>query len=74
MGVLLAWGMRRPRWLFAVAAPVNALMLVSTLTVGGHYLTDVVAGIAIAAASAWAASLSRQPKPKAAAAPVAAPA
>ncbi len=74
MGVLLARGMRRPRWLFAVAAPVNALMLVSTLTVGGHYLTDVVAGIAIAAASAWAASLSRQPKPKAAAAPVAAPA
>jgi membrane-associated phospholipid phosphatase len=49
-------------------------MLVSTLTVGGYYLTDVVAGVAIAAASAWAASLSRRPEPEAAAAPVAAPA
>jgi membrane-associated phospholipid phosphatase len=60
MAVLLAWGMRRPRWLLAVAAPVNAAMLVSTLTAGGHYLADVVAGAAIAAASAWAATLPRR--------------
>jgi membrane-associated phospholipid phosphatase len=72
MGVFLAWGMRRPRWLFTVAAPVNAVMLASTLTAGGHYLIDVIAGVAIAAASAWAATLARRSDRRADVAPAAA--
>lgn len=49
MAVLLAHAMRRT-WLFAVFAVLNATMLVSTPVEGGHYLVDVLAGVALAAA------------------------
>jgi hypothetical protein len=31
----------------------NAVMLVATVRAGGHYLVDVLAGIAVAIGSAW---------------------
>ncbi|EON13740.1 phosphatase PAP2 family protein [Pandoraea sp. SD6-2] len=48
MAVLLAYAVRRCRAAFAVLAPLNALVLLSTLSEGGHYLVDVLAGIALA--------------------------
>lgn len=47
MAVLLAHSMRRTR-LFPVFAVLNAAMLVSTPIEGGHYLVDVLAGVALA--------------------------
>lgn len=46
--VIITYAVRRVRWALAVFAPLNAVMLISTPTVGGHYLTDVVAGIVVA--------------------------
>lgn len=46
-GLILGWfGLRvRGGWAFAL---LNALMIVSTIPIGGHYLIDVVAGLALA--------------------------
>jgi hypothetical protein len=49
MAVLLAWVYRRERLLFPVACCLNAAMLLSVPTHGGHYLVDVIAGCAVAA-------------------------
>jgi hypothetical protein len=43
----LAWCFRDFRWLFPIAILVNGAVLVSTLSEGGHYLVDVLAGIVI---------------------------
>lgn len=43
----LAWSFRDFRWLFPIAILVNGTVLVSTLSEGGHYLVDVLAGIVI---------------------------
>jgi membrane-associated phospholipid phosphatase len=61
--VLLAWGFMRIRFLGAAGIALNVAMLLSSIVIGGHYLVDVVAGAAIAAAAlllavrmrAWAA-------------------
>jgi hypothetical protein len=45
--ITLAWCFRDFRRLFPIAILVNAAVLVSTLTEGGHYLVDVLAGIVI---------------------------
>jgi membrane-associated phospholipid phosphatase len=77
LGVLFAYAMRGRGALFAAAILLNAVMIVSVLTEGGHYLVDVVSGAAIAAAALWAtarleAALARRstkkPKPSLAAA------
>ncbi len=45
--VLLAWAARGTRvWLLSLV--VNLLMIASTPTEGGHYLADVIAGLAVA--------------------------
>lgn len=43
--IYVAWPIR---WLLPVVLPLNILMIISTLVDGGHYLTDVLAGIIIA--------------------------
>jgi len=48
--VIFTYAVRRVRWAFAIMAPLNAMMLMSTPTVGGHYLVDAAAGIAVAVA------------------------
>ena len=52
--ILLAWSARSYRWLFAPAATWNALVCVSAIAVGGHYLIDIIAGAAIAFAAIFA--------------------
>ena len=59
MAILLAYAASR-YWLTFVLVPLNLLMLVSTMPIGGHYLTDVIAGTAtallsIAGCKAWTA-------------------
>ncbi len=50
MAVLLTYA-ARGTFLSFLALVLNALMLLSVLSEGGHYLTDAVAGVAIAVAS-----------------------
>ncbi len=45
------WTIRWLRWPFAL---LNVLMLASAVPVGGHYIVDIVAGIAVAAVGIWA--------------------
>lgn len=47
-----SWPLKRLRW---VIIPLNMVVLLSTLVVGGHYLTDVVAGTLLALAGIWIA-------------------
>jgi membrane-associated phospholipid phosphatase len=39
------------RWALCILAPLDIAMILSTPTVGGHYLVDVIAGIVIASFS-----------------------
>jgi membrane-associated phospholipid phosphatase len=48
VAILLTYVVRRERWALAVLAPLNVLMIVSTPTVGGHYLVDLFGGAAVA--------------------------
>jgi membrane-associated phospholipid phosphatase len=49
LGILVTYALRDTRLLFVAVAAINAVMIVSTLPVGGHYLADVIAGAAICA-------------------------
>jgi membrane-associated phospholipid phosphatase len=53
LGILITYAIRDTRLLFVPVAAINALMIVSTLPVGGHYLADVIAGAAISAAAIY---------------------
>lgn len=57
MAVTLAASMRGHRSLFGLALILNILMLIATVPIGYHYLIDVLAGLAIGAASIFAARL-----------------
>jgi len=47
-----AWPLRRLRWPIAL---LNLLMLLSALTIGCHYLIDLIAGLIVGAISVWVA-------------------
>ncbi len=47
--ILLALSCWHRRWLFALSAVLNGMVLIATLTTGWHYLADVLAGIVMAA-------------------------
>lgn len=51
LAIILTYCVRRDRYLLAVSAPLNAVMLVSIPLVGGHYLVDMVGGAVVAAIS-----------------------
>jgi membrane-associated phospholipid phosphatase len=51
---IACWPFRRLRW-WIVA--INAVMLVATVSEGGHYLVDVLAGMLVAACTARAAGM-----------------
>jgi membrane-associated phospholipid phosphatase len=53
--VVLAWGASKARALRVPMAALNVLVVASAVLVGGHYIIDVVAGIAVAAAAIVAA-------------------
>lgn len=52
LAVLLAAAHRGIRWSFPLIGCLNLLMLVSIAPIGGHYLTDILGGIVVAAI-AW---------------------
>ncbi len=54
LGVIFIYVLRRRRILCAVASVLNAVMIVSVLTEGGHYLVDVISGVAVAMGAIWA--------------------
>jgi membrane-associated phospholipid phosphatase len=63
VALLLTAGLSGERWLFPIACIVNGTMVISTISMGGHYLMDVLAGIIIAGvaihlASRWFSSAS----------------
>lgn len=49
--MLFPYSVRRTRWAFWILAPLNAAMILSTPSVGGHYLVDVIAGCLVAGIS-----------------------
>ena len=49
LGVVFIYGTWRIRWAFWIFLPLNIVLIISTPTVGGHYLVDVIAGILVAA-------------------------
>lgn len=49
LAVLFAYSLRRIRWIFSIAVPLNVVMILSTPTQGGHYLADVIAGLVLSA-------------------------
>jgi membrane-associated phospholipid phosphatase len=55
VAILLTIAFRRHGWLFRAACVLNGLMVVSTLSTGGHYLVDVLAGAGVAWISHWIA-------------------
>ncbi len=59
LGFIFVYGARRVRWLLWLLIPLNAVMVISTLPVGGHYLIDVIAGAAAAAAAIWLTAVLR---------------
>jgi membrane-associated phospholipid phosphatase len=53
VAILLTAALFRERFLFLVACVLNGAMVISTLSMGGHYLVDVLAGIVVAAAGLY---------------------
>ncbi|WDD93689.1 phosphatase PAP2 family protein [Burkholderia sp. FERM BP-3421] len=51
LGVIFAYALRRARGVSIVALGLNALMIASTPTQGGHYLVDVISGAVVAGAA-----------------------
>jgi membrane-associated phospholipid phosphatase len=60
LAILLTYAVRHHRWALAVLVPLNMLLIVATLSVGGHYLVDLPAGAAVAFISIFATRLIRQ--------------
>lgn len=53
--VLLAYAFRHKKYLFGPMIVFNAIIILSTIMLGWHYLTDVISGVALAAISIGAA-------------------
>ena len=53
VAILLTAALVRERFLFPLACVLNGVMVISTLSMGGHYLVNVLAGIVIAVAALW---------------------
>jgi len=53
--VLYMWALWPVRRIGGIAVAFNLLMIAATPAIGAHYIIDVAAGIAVAAASIWAA-------------------
>ena len=51
VAILLTAALARERFLFPIACALNGVMVISTLSMGGHYLVDVLAGIVVAVAA-----------------------
>jgi membrane-associated phospholipid phosphatase len=58
--LLYAWALWPVRWMRTIGLISNGLMLASTPVLGGHYVVDVFAGLAVAAAAIAGARLMSQ--------------
>jgi membrane-associated phospholipid phosphatase len=56
LGVIFTYVVRKRRLVLLPVAVLNAAMIASVPTEGGHFLVDVIAGAAVAAAAIWAAA------------------
>jgi PAP2 superfamily len=54
LAIIITCAVRKTRWLFAALCVLNSLMILSIPTEGGHYLVDVLGGVAVAALAMWA--------------------
>jgi membrane-associated phospholipid phosphatase len=54
--VLLAWGSSSIRAIRMPMIGFNVAVIVSAVPIGGHYITDIVGGIGLAAIAIWAAA------------------
>jgi hypothetical protein len=68
LGIIFPYVVRKRRYVLVPVALLNAMMIVAVPTEGGHYLVDVIAGAAVAAAAIWAAAaieaLLNAPRPR----------
>jgi membrane-associated phospholipid phosphatase len=48
VAIIVPYALRWNRWIFAPIAALDAVMLVSAVPSGNHYLADVIAGVAVA--------------------------
>lgn len=53
VAVMLIYVTRNLRFIFPVALALNSVMLVSTFSVGGHYLADIGAGVIVGIVTIW---------------------
>jgi membrane-associated phospholipid phosphatase len=60
LAIIFIYIVRHDRWALAVFAPLNILMILSTPTIGGHYLVDLFGGAAVAIISILAVHALRQ--------------
>ncbi len=51
LALVTVWALRPVRWVAAPALVVNSALIVATLTIGGHYLVDVLGGALVAGVS-----------------------
>lgn len=49
--IVFAYAVRHIRWLFPISAIWNATMVYSAIPFGGHYLADIIVGVALSAAA-----------------------
>jgi membrane-associated phospholipid phosphatase len=61
LGIMTTYAIRGTRWLMIPILLLNGTMIVSTLTVGGHHLADVLAGAGVTFAAILLVRLSRLP-------------
>lgn len=45
-GAIIAWSMRGPQWPAIIASGYGFLVVMSALPIGGHYVVDLIAGLA----------------------------
>lgn len=53
LAVLFAYSVRHVKVIFPTFIGINALMILSTPTHGGHYIWDVLAGVVVALSAIW---------------------
>ncbi len=53
LAIMLTYNLRHHRWLFLIAAALNASLILACPTEGSHYFVDLFAGAIVAAATIW---------------------
>jgi membrane-associated phospholipid phosphatase len=64
LAVLTVWALAPLRWLGPASIVLNVLVVISTIPVGGHYISDIVAGLLIAGAAVAFVTRPRPPVSK----------